>query len=278
MDEILRQTQDDIKNKRLIDTEEAAISISECGLRIAELKSQKRLVPTEEAAKVLGVTSRAIQKWFANGKLEGQFESGKRAGKSGMKLYVYINPVRNSSAEEGGIISNGVNDTQNGDSPDSTILAEALIRKSGTVPKSRTRVGRGEPGCHVVTPIVNGEPTCLPPSPSPRKRPEVLRGPPSPARGEEIGFEALPSSPLLEHLLRETEEPTPDGGAIISTSNLPAILDSCFRRNDKAERIANLRFALIQAFNEEAAKNHRPRKEIIQNFLNIYTGGIEIWL
>jgi putative transposase len=207
----------------------------------------RQLVDTEEAAEFYKVSPRTIERWFEAGKLEGEFKTNNRGGKSGMKLYVYIN------------------DRQSGDSPDSTILAEALIRKSGTVPRSRTRVGRGEPGCHVVTPIIDGEPAWIPASAGMTE--QNIETPPFDAKIET-------SSPSMPS--------TSDGGV---TSNLPAIVDAGLRRNDKCNRIANLRFALIQAFNEGADENHpptpeglrrasRPRKEIINSFLVRYHAGL----
>ena len=215
----------------------------------------RRLVGTEEAAKILGITPRAIRKKFNKGKLEGEFKANNRGGKSGMKLYVYINDTQNGDSPD-----------KKGDSPNSTPLSDGAVNRDSprTVPKSRTRVGRGEPGCHVVTPIVNGEPTWIP------------------ASAGMTNTEALPSSPLLEHPLRETEEPTPDGGALVPAPSPPPSPRERDLRPARGEgvivspkvlRIANLRFALIQAFNEEAAKNHRPRKEIIGNFLSLYNGG-----
>jgi putative transposase len=112
--------------------------------------------------------------------------------------------------------------------------------KAQSKSKDHLRIHRGEPGCHVVTQIVNGEP--------------MIETPPS-----EINIETSPTSMI----------PPPAGGAAL---NLPAIIDKKISR--QAARIANLRFALIRAFQEEASKNHRPRKEIIKHFLDLYNSGV----
>ena len=184
----------------------------------------RQLVDTEEAAKILGVTSRAIQKWFANGRLEGELKpSDKGGGKSGLKLYVYIN------------------DTE----------AQTSKPKAQPKPKDHLRIHRGEPGCHVITPIRNGEP--------------MIEIPPS-----GINIETPPTSMI----------PPPDGGAIVlSPPPVPSPIKGeggslVAPISSQSLRIANLRFALIQAFNEEASKNHRPRKEIINSFLTRYHAGL----
>jgi putative transposase len=306
--------------------------IAECGLRIAELKSPKKLVDTEEAAKILGVTSRAIRKKFTKGKLEGEFRANNRGGKSGMKLYVYINDPSTGSGRcpDNPSISSGRcpddpstgsgqgSDCENasqGDDEQIEILSGAQDDKKkkqdDKKKKLRTRihpapvrckVNRGEPGCHVVTPIQNGEPVLgdgemgkwgdreeNPPTNNipiskldssqnvnslvsvgcSQNRPSG-NGDHNKAGGEGVAvIEAPPSG--NSSLLGPPKEPSPDGGAI---SNLPAIVGKGVSVNSpKSLRIANLRFAVIQAFNEEAAKNHRPRKEIIPNFLSLYNSG-----
>ena len=100
-------------------------------------KVNRQLVDTEEAARVLGVTPRAIQKKFNKGKIEGQFvNSGKGYGKGGQVLKVWIDT-------DGVPCGVGEAATPQGQTPQG---------------KDRYKVHRGEPGCRVVTPLENGIP------------------------------------------------------------------------------------------------------------------------
>jgi len=125
-------------------------------------------------------------------------------------------------------------------------------RKSRTVPKDRYRVKRGQPGQSIVTPFENGEPVLntvgAPLLPTP-----LLAAPPSQA-GE--GGVLIQGEIAPRQGLDDTSGPV---GQML---------------NPKRQRVANLRFALIQAFNEEATKNHRPKTEIVRNFLSLYNSGL----
>ena len=172
---------------------------------------------------MLGITPRAIRKKFNRGKLEGEFITNRRGGRSGQVLKVWI-------------------DDDMAQRPQKAATAKTA--------KSRYHAHRGEPGCRVLTPIINGEPQY---HPGAIELGTPLSGP--------ISSASPPENP-----------PSPDGGGFLpSAINADATIP---RRNDKADRIANLRFALIQAFNEEAARNHRPKAEIIRNFLSLYNRGL----
>jgi len=230
----------------------------------------RQLVDTEEAAKVLGITPRAIRKKFNKGKLEGEFKANNRGGKSGMKLFVWIDDELDSR-----------------------------VRENDKKEKLRTRVGRGEPGCHLITPIVNGEPVLnderymmnneqnieAPPSETIAANSPNLRRIGTSENiehdwkclpiGRQIQIEALPSG--NSSLLDPSKEFSPDGGANLLGSKdwIPACAGMTEKMvSPQSLRIANLRFALIQTFNEEAAKNHRPRKEIINSFFARYHSGL----
>ena len=283
MDEILRQAQDDIKNKRL--------------------------VGTEEAAKILGVNVKAIHKRFERGKLEGELKpSDKGGGKSGMKLYVYINDRQNGDSPD-----------KKGDSPNSTPLSDGAVNRDSprTVPKSRTRVGRGEPGCHVVTPIMNGMP---------------IQNTEGSMQKAEIMQQALPSG--NSSLLDPSKEFSPDGGAPTvpeealikrdspystplrdgavkrdspcQSPNLPVLfkppvcvaaagmpapaspvknsISNGARINPNLEKIGYLRYAILNAWREELSpacanaaagrKDHKPKIQVIIEFLQLYNSGL----
>ena len=269
----------------------------------------RQLVDTEEAAKVLGVTSRAIQKWFGNGRLEGELKpSDKGGGKSGMKLFVYINDTQNGDSPD-----------KKGDSPNSTPLSDGAVNRDSprTVPKSRTRVGRGEPGCHVVTPIMNGMP---------------IQNTEGSMQKAEIMQQALPSG--NSSLLDPSKEFSPDGGAPTvpeealikrdspystplrdgavnrdspcQSPNLPVLfkppvcvaaagmpapaspvknsISNGARINPNLEKIGYLRYAILNAWREELSpacanaaagrKDHKPKIQVIIEFLQLYNSGL----
>jgi hypothetical protein len=55
------------------------------------------------------------------------------------------------------------------------------------------------------------------------------------------------------------------------------ILDSDFEgrtKNPKLERIANFRFALVQALNKELEKKDTPKVQIIRSFAKLYKSGL----
>ncbi len=112
---------------------------------------------------------------------------------------------------------------------------------------NRYRVNRGEPGANVVTPIKDGIPIL---------NHELIEHPPEggdPATVGQLVVGPRPESPPL--------------------LNLPAIINDTKSIPAKRNRIANLRFALLQSFNEEIKKNHRPKTEIIRQFLDLYNTG-----
>ncbi len=202
-----------------------------------------------------------------------------RGGDGGKHIEVYIDDA---------------NLSQSAERPGSQSGAGAALcdkpKKSNT--KERYKIHRGEPGCNVVTPFVNGQPQT-----------EIL----SQAQ-DDIPTNNIPMSnqntetlPPVPSLVPPAQDPTAGGGAVVSPSppSSPSPLKgegnflvtspprgegiievSSPARGEgivvtaRAARIANLRFALIQAFNEEAAKNHRPKAEIIQHFLDLYNSGV----
>jgi len=162
--------------------------------------------------------------------------SPKGGGKGGQQLLVRLK----AQSEKTEILSQAQDDKK-----------KAQNDKKKIQDNKKYKIHRGEPGRHIITPIVNGMPAPF----------EILS---STIGGDPVGDDAVRQLPV----------------GIISESpplqNLPAILDSGLRPNDhpKLLRIRNLRFALISAFQEEAAKNHQPRSEIIQKFLERFDAGL----
>ncbi len=206
----------------------------------------KKLITTEEAARILGVTPRAIQKKFNKGKIEGQLvDSHKGYGKSGQVLMVWVEELKESSELE-------VRSSEKEINPDRSACTNLRRQGSGDHEASadRYRVNRGEPGCRVVTSLVNGVPV--------------------------IDEEAQSSKLKVQSQIQ----------------NLPAVLrqvqDDTKRVPERYNRIGNLKFALIQKFNEELGKEdpnlplfkngngngrHSKTKKI-QGLLDLYNAGI----
>jgi putative transposase len=202
----------------------------------------KQLMDTETAARILGVTARTLRRWFEDGKLEGEFvPSNKGGGKAGMVLKVYINDsdqssvISNQKAESIGHRAEGIEHSEK----------DEILRPAQN-DKKRYRVHRGEPGCRVVTTLENGIPILDAELLTPKVN-EILPSPlPSPARGEEI---------------------------VLETPNLPAITGEAPVLSPY-NRIANLRYALLVSLQEEIKNNHRPKFEIVRQFLDLYNSGV----
>jgi len=190
-------------------------------------------VSRKKYCEVEGIGLRGFRKRKAKGLIQWRYGTSGRGGEAGKRIEVFLE-----------------------DSSESGVRSSEKKSKE----KDRTRIHRGEPGCHVVTQIVNGMPLDTINDVNLKAQNgdfvKLTEAPPS-----EKNIETSPTSMI----------PPPGGGA---SSNLPAIVGPASPANPKSLRIANLRFALIQAFNEEIAKNHRPRKEIIRNFLNAYHSGL----
>ena len=262
------QKAENMKSKRLVDTES---SNAECGVRSAESKEMS----PKEAAEILGVSERTIQRWVEAGKLKGQFVNrGKGYGKGGQVLKVWIEDETQNAKEK------------EGDNPDSTPSTNSG-RKSGTVP-NRYKVHRGEPGCSIVTPLINGEPVPDPGSPIINieasknngtapilclRQTQAVNGD-SPLNKDAI---TPPSPPApCEVIIPPSQGPfspaTPQLNlpmAITGNSPPRPIPASC-------QKTANLRFALIQAVKEKLSENSRSKAEIIKSFLEVYSAGISM--
>ena len=205
----------------------------------------QRLVDTEEAAKLLGITGRAIRKKISKGKLDGEYMQGKRGGRSGQVLKVWIDD-------------------------DQAIGKRQEVQGK---PKNRYRVRRGEPGCHIITPFENGEPVPISNIPVGKAvAPQNTGAAPINTWTTTVANAGAPLSPTPS--LAAPPCQTGDGGGFIREEKVDASTDSGKSTNPKMARIANLRFALVSAFNKETSQNHRPKKEIVQHFLSLYNTGL----
>ncbi len=109
-----------------------------------------KLVDTKEAARIFGVTPRAIRKWFKTGRLKGEI---KKAWRKKDKLFIWVeNEIQNSGSK---IQHNEIQIEEK------TFKDEENICNLGVSVGTR-RVYRGEPGANIVTPIINGEPVIWP--------------------------------------------------------------------------------------------------------------------
>jgi putative transposase len=260
----------------------------------------KRMVGTEEAARILGVTPRAIRKRFATGKMQGQFmDSGKGYGKTGQVLMVEIDDPLHPSVGTRKVFPgepgrNIVTPLKDGKpiavSSEFGVRSENSQTQLSTVDHTLTR-DSAEPRPS------SGEADAVPPPPTPlAKGREPLGGgtdlltqtgcpqragisgetiraniscdPLSP--GQEEGRECVASTALAPdtHKREQDEHPAVPAGI--------GALDPCGDRpiNPKMQRIANLRYALIQAVRDEIKKNSKPKTEIIRNFLDLYNSGL----
>lgn len=224
----------------------------------------KKLVDMEEAAKILGVTPRAIRKKFNKGKIEGEFKTNNRGGKSGQKLFVWID--------------------------------DPLGPSIGT-----RKVARGEPGCKIETQFENGEPIIE--ASGVRREAQGVKNNQPPAGGllpksqtfKEVAVLPRPSGMLrgsvpadsqIAILLNPPSPPQPCETSPTSQGTLFPVVSQLgqqmtttqdiFPRPIPAscQRTANLRFALIQAVKEKLSENSRPRTQIIKSFLEVYNAGI----
>jgi putative transposase len=220
----------------------------------------KRLVDTEEAARVLGASKRTIERWFMTGKIEGQFcAGGKGGGKGGQVLKVWIDPENTQRAKEG-------------DSPDSTPSTNSG-RKSGTVP-NRYKIHRGEPGCRVVTPLINGEPII--------NIEQNNKIPAGGLLGKSQTLEEVAILPRVSPMLRGAIPAEPET-AILPSSSPPSPCEVISpsqgtffpvpTESQKSKEIGYLRMALLKAWREEISKNGKPKGQVTKEFLECYNFG-----
>jgi putative transposase len=133
--------------------------------------------------------------------------------------------------------------------------AECGMRNAESKQKNRIRVNRGEPGCNVATELKDGMPIINIETPNP-----------SNINDSPLSVPSCSSTQPCEATLHASQ-----GAFLPQTLELP---DYTKNSSDKCNRIANLRFALVQAFNNELKQNHQPKKEIIQSFISLYNTGV----
>jgi putative transposase len=265
-------------NKRLVGTEGAANLISECGVRNAEAIK----IPAKQAAEHFKVSIRTIERWCFAEKLKYEFQINNRGGKGGQVLMVWVDP----NAECGVRIA---------ESKTEILRSAQNDIKENQNDKKRHKVHRGEPGVYVVTPMKNGLPII-----------EIQTGchqgigisgptihanrvcdplPPEQEDGRECVASMVPTPATIE--TRENYSGDPLGQCAPATQwNLPAIINDTKRIPARCNRIGNLKFAVIQKFNEELTKKdpnlplfkngngHRSKTKRIQKLLDLYNSGI----
>jgi putative transposase len=86
-----------------------------------------------------------------------------------------------------------------------------------------------------------------------------------------------PVAGSLPRAINAQSEPPYTEASAGRPANLPQpllIKEGSQRQSEKCQRVANLRYALIQAFKADAEKNHRPKTEIVRDFLATYNAGV----
>jgi putative transposase len=264
-------------------------------------------IDTNEAAEIANVDERTIQRWFKNGQIKGHFVAGQRAGKGGQKLMIEKESLlqyiaqgskfkAESKIENPGTVPNLP--LKQGDSPHSTNLAplNSVNRDSPQGQSLRYKIHRGEPGCRVVTQFQNGIPVLNddPSTGSGRSgtmNDEKTEHPPTGGDPVTVGRLVVPNreSPPLQNLPVILKQENMETTGTVPNLLLPAVASNwgqSLRQSPKCSRIANLRFALIQKFNEELTKpdpnlplfkngnGHSSKTKRIQRLLDLYNSGI----
>jgi putative transposase len=230
----------------------------------------KRLVDTEEAGRILGVTPRAIRKWFGAGKIEGEFQKGPKGGYGGKKLFVWIGDP-DGVPRRVGEAATPQGKTPQGKTP------------QGKDDKKRYRVHRGEPGCVIETLLENGMPTINDESKKPvgdgRGDPGAVIQLDVSSNRESPQIAILPSS-LLPQPYGVGESTTPQAkpceDSLPSQGTLFPVVQQAVLpiTNINQERKGYLKFTIIDAYRKEIAKNGKPKGEAIKIFLEKYRAGI----
>jgi len=250
----------------------------------------KQLVTTEEAARVLNTTPRTIRRWFESGKIEGELIPGiKGGGKGGRVLMIRLQE-----------------EMQRGDSPYSTNLPSVDSVNIGQSPKTypfpnqkpkkwqptqgTARVNPGRIEQRGIIKLEDGEPV------------EKLR---SELNSDPISLRLENGAPVVmqnaegrkqkaESIDDKTEGSMQKAESITEKTegrmHLQAGAEGCLRdENPKALKIANLRYALIEAFKNEIHKeipeqiplfggdngsNGTSKLEKIKRFLDLYNSGL----
>jgi putative transposase len=262
----------------------------------------RKLVDTEEAAKILGITARAVRKKFTKGKIEGEFVAGARGGRSGQVLKVYVD----EDSREPGILSSKKEKSD----PQSPAPSKPVYdRKSASTlvtmrdveeVRRRLKSQSAERMAHSEEQIVSTPPSenigaspppiipppdggassnqtgCLKGSGISAPTIRANRGCEPPALEQRDGRECVASTgPTPQHIESVVEVPEGPAGQCAPATcgiHLPAIRDK--GPSSRSLRIANLRFALIQAFNQETSKDHKPKGQIVTDFVSLYNDGL----
>ena len=265
----------------------------------------RRLVDTEEAAKILGITTRAIQKWFKRGKLEGQVEkSTKGGGRSGQVLKVYIDDTQRPQNDPSAKVVKDPTPQKpvHQMKPVSTLVtredAEEVRRRLRRKGAEMQRNGDGETD-PLASNITSNQIPMSNLTPSNNVNLEAKNNDFVKLNAEtglsvkhsaqfdknsnlEIFTPFTPAAPPATLLTPPQETTLTPGGAAppLSMGDEPGKTQTFMevgtlpQVSPKSLRVANLRFALIQAFNEEIAKNGRSKTEVLTWFIEGYNSGI----
>ena len=201
-------------------------------MKKAENMKSKRLVDTEETARV---------------SIEEEWRTPKKQWESeGIKRRTFYKRLKSGDFYDIKYIPSPKGGGKNGQ--------QLLVRPKTESNPDRYKVHRGEPGCSVVTPLINGEPV-LDPGPPIINMDAVFpsSSPPSP-RG--VGNPSTPQGEPCEVI-------PPSQGTF-----LPVPTES-----QKSKEIGYLRMALLKAWREEISKNGKPKGQVTSEFLKCYNFG-----
>jgi putative transposase len=206
-------------------------------------------VSRKEYCEKENISHQAYKKRKAKGLIQWRYGASGRGGEAGKRIEIWIEDP----------------DGEIGRSGD----GEKKLKE-----KDYLRIHRGEPGCHIVTPIING----LPAPPSETTSLVPPQGEPTPDGGAENFDGREEGSVIVMGSLKAHTTRT-----AVEAITRPSII------SPQSLRIANLRFALIQKFNEEISKeypttlplfkngnngNGHSKTKAIQKFLDLYNSGL----
>jgi transposase len=250
----------------------------------------------KEYCETFGISVPTFKRRKGKGLIQWRYGASGRGGEAGKHIEVFINDAE--------ILRSGDAEKKTKDDK----LKKISSKWQPTV--GITKIARGEPGCRVETTLENGTPILnaecgMRNAESENK--EVIKGDSpsvnlgqSPKHNKETGSFLQPGALRLSN---KSGDGNSAGGKDPGVLNLPAVIggDSPESQNKgtvpavptvstvspRCNQIANLRFALIQKFNEEFTKdypqtlplfkngNGRPSKtKIIQKFLDLYNSGL----
>jgi putative transposase len=222
----------------------------------------KRLVDTEEAARVLEMTIDAVKKRFQRGQLQGEYQkSAKGGGKAGQKLFLWIDDSAAAMESTDG-------------STQQQVETACSDRR-----RDRYKVHQGDPSSGIITDFKDGKPII---NIAPFSKPTGDGGgdlisagqsavPANRESPQAILSSSSPPPPRLEEPRRASQPceviPLASQGTLF-----PAILEDR-TANPKQEETGYLRMALLKTWREKIGENGKSKGQVTKEFLQCYNSG-----